>query len=342
MPAKTNGVVTRRDVAMAAGVSLTTVTHALNPPSGVRMAKPTRARVCRIARKLGYRPCFVGRALVTRRSYTVGLLQPRRESVHYALYRDILLGMVEVMEPDDYHLMILFRDSPGYLKVIRQGRLDGVFVLQSDRESAHVRQAAETGLPVVVVNSSVEGPAGLPVGRVDADHAGMMRQAVDELLGLGCRRLLCLVDERYIDANRQMYEGFLGACAGLRLKGVIGETLWPGKSGLAGILAGAFAAGRGWDGVVTDGVEPAETVVEAAGRAGLRMGHDIQLISTDVSDGQTTRSRLEHSAYTEQPALMGREAWRILRGLMLHEPVERRVLVPYKRVLVNGQKIQQP
>lgn len=59
------------------------------------------------------------------------------------------------------------------------------------------------------------------------------------------------------------------------------------------------------------------------------------LISTAVSSGQTTLSRAERSAYTEQPALMGQEAWRVLRGLIHKEQFERRVLVHYRRVFVN-------
>jgi len=143
---------TRRDVAKAAGVSPTTVTHALNPPPGARVKPETRRRIRRIAREMGYRPSFVGRALVSGKTYTVGLLQPAHGTLFYALYQQVLLGMVQAMDADDYNILTLFRsEDDRYLRAVRQGRVDGMFILQSDRETRCIEKVIATGIPTVVV-----------------------------------------------------------------------------------------------------------------------------------------------------------------------------------------------
>jgi LacI family transcriptional regulator len=64
--------VTMRDVARKADVSTMTVSRVLNNRGGISEA--TRQRVLTAIEELGYRPSKVARALVTRRTDTVGLI----------------------------------------------------------------------------------------------------------------------------------------------------------------------------------------------------------------------------------------------------------------------------
>ena len=64
--------VTIHDLARAAGVSVSTVSKALNDNG--RMAEETRARVKRIAGEIGFRPNALARGLLSNRSFTIGLL----------------------------------------------------------------------------------------------------------------------------------------------------------------------------------------------------------------------------------------------------------------------------
>ena len=63
-----------RDVAAAAGVSVTTVSHVLNNKSGTRVSAQTRERVEAVARQLGYAANGLARGLRLQRSYALGLL----------------------------------------------------------------------------------------------------------------------------------------------------------------------------------------------------------------------------------------------------------------------------
>ncbi|OPZ83469.1 MAG: hypothetical protein BWY76_02259 [bacterium ADurb.Bin429] len=76
-----------------------------------------------------------------------------------------------------------------------------------------------------------------------------------------------------------------------------------------------------------------------AERAGLVAKRDFHLISTDIVEGRVTAQRLEDSAYTHQPDLVGAEAWRLLQALIGQEAVtERTVLVPYQRYPIRAIK----
>jgi LacI family transcriptional regulator len=66
--------ITIRDVARAANVSISTVSHVLSgkrPTSG-----PTRRRVEAVVERLGYRPNRVAQSLVWRRPFALGLVIP--------------------------------------------------------------------------------------------------------------------------------------------------------------------------------------------------------------------------------------------------------------------------
>lgn len=334
-----SGRTSRQDVARAAGVSLTTVTHALNPVPGARVSEATRLRVQHIAHELGYTPSFVGRALVEGKSYTVGLLQPSYDSVFNGFYQTMMRGMARAMEPDDYHLLALFRsEDHRYLKVVTQGRVDGLLIMQSDFDVSHIERVLETGIPAVVVNKAFPVARWPRAGCVHADHRKMMADAVAELAGLGCRTLLLADDSRACDANAQMADGFTEAVAAQAPRGLVGSVLTPDSTHFAVQLRNAFAAGQCWDGIITDGVGLAEVVLAEAENAGLTPGRDFYLVSTDIVEGQTTQSRRESSAYTHQPDLVGAEAWRLLMALIRQETVaERTRLVPYRHFMVSGQ-----
>ena len=64
--------ITIKDIARIAKVSHTTVSRALNNQSRIR--NDTKERILSIAKELNYRPNFVARSLVMRRSKTLGLV----------------------------------------------------------------------------------------------------------------------------------------------------------------------------------------------------------------------------------------------------------------------------
>ncbi|RXZ68007.1 LacI family DNA-binding transcriptional regulator [Agromyces albus] len=90
MPREQVGI---RDVAAAAGVSVTTVSHVLNDTPHTRTSEHTKARVRAAAAELGYQPNRLARGLRTRASGMVGLLTEEIATTPHA--GRIILGAQE-------------------------------------------------------------------------------------------------------------------------------------------------------------------------------------------------------------------------------------------------------
>src|SRR5215217_2078964 len=73
--------VTLHDVAREAGVAVSTVSRALTQPD--RISPATRARVQEVARRLGYRPNRIARAVVSGRTQMLAVLVPDITNPHH-------------------------------------------------------------------------------------------------------------------------------------------------------------------------------------------------------------------------------------------------------------------
>lgn len=82
--AKLSRPVTMREVAAAAGVSVSTVSHVVNNTRGARIGKDARARVREAVGSLGYRPNALAKNLVTGRSHFLGLVADAIASTPFA------------------------------------------------------------------------------------------------------------------------------------------------------------------------------------------------------------------------------------------------------------------
>jgi LacI family transcriptional regulator len=98
---------TLKDVALRAGVSTTTVSHALN---GTRFVQPeTAQRVREAARALGYSPNSMARGLRTGASRTIGVIGP---SALDAFFAAVLVGIEAASFEAGYELYIGYVEYP--------------------------------------------------------------------------------------------------------------------------------------------------------------------------------------------------------------------------------------
>ena len=88
-------MVTIRDIARDAGVSITTVSHALSNKRAVK--KETRERILRSVEKLGYKPNAFARSLKTQKTNTIGLIIPNKSKYFIENYTfiDIIPKLLE-------------------------------------------------------------------------------------------------------------------------------------------------------------------------------------------------------------------------------------------------------
>ncbi|MEO3872977.1 LacI family DNA-binding transcriptional regulator [Nonomuraea sp. B12E4] len=170
------------DVAKEAGVSHQTVSRVLNDHPNVRA--DTRARVEAAITRLGYRRNLVARALVTKRSRTLGVV-----SFDTKLYgpASTIYGIEQAARTAGYFVSIVslksldtasVREAIDYLA--EQG-VDGVVVVAPQRSAARALVKLPSGLPAV----AVEGTHSADVSAVCIDQMEGAKLAVRHLLQLG-------------------------------------------------------------------------------------------------------------------------------------------------------------
>lgn len=329
----------RRDVAIAAGVSLTTVTHAFSDTPGTRVNEATKSRVKRIAREMGYKPNFVGKALSSGRNFAVGLLQPSFDSISYTYYQEIISGFAEAMDCDDYNILSLYRKGDfRYMRAIEQRRVDGVAILQSDFDMSHIDRIMGSGMPVVVINKDLGDRCAANAGCVIPDYAGFMESVVSDFTQAGCKTILAFSDYSKAEANSLMRRCFMEALGRRSSMGVSGEMVIPANprdGSFRRQCLELFRTGRRWSGIFVDNSWRGSFLVSAARECGLEAGRDFCLITTETCAGPHDTSEADFAFYSQQGHLMGVKAWEILFAFINGGECVSRAFVPYKRELLN-------
>ncbi|MEF2975900.1 LacI family DNA-binding transcriptional regulator [Subtercola sp. YIM 133946] len=208
-----------RDVAEAAGVSVTTVSHVLNNTPHSRTSSETRARVKDAAARLGYGPNRMAQGLRTQRSGMIGLLSEEIATTPHA--GRIILGAQETARAHDLTLVIINseRDSNDEnhradVDALLNRQVDGIlYATMYHRELS--LPANLLGTPAVLIDASDR--AGL-VPSVVPDEEGGAVAAVQALTDAGHRRIGFLNNIDDVPATHGRLEGYRAvlSAAGIR------------------------------------------------------------------------------------------------------------------------------
>ncbi|WP_125773180.1 LacI family DNA-binding transcriptional regulator [Antribacter gilvus] len=171
-----------RDVAKAAGVSVSTVSRALVAPDQVSDA--TRRRVVEAAERLGYRPNPVARGLRLGRTHAVGLIVPDLENPYFA---SVTKGVQARARAEGYAVFVADTDEDASVEAELvaglAARVDGL-ILASPRSDDATLLAAVEGSVAVLANRELDGLPSIALD--DADGAA---QVLGHLRALGHRRV---------------------------------------------------------------------------------------------------------------------------------------------------------
>lgn len=174
---------TLADVALRAGVAVSTVSRALSNPG--RVNARTRERIEQVARELDYSANPSARALSSGRTGAVAVLV---SDVTNPFYFDIIRGTQQQLKTAGLTQLLVDTEESaeveGTLLHKLQRSCDGA-ILTSTRLSDHRLSELAVGLNLVTINRPRRG-----LGSVVIDTAQGMEQAVEHLVSLGHRRLV--------------------------------------------------------------------------------------------------------------------------------------------------------
>ncbi len=223
------------DVARLAGVSHQTVSRVVNGQSNLRPA--TREKVLQAIRQLGYRPNSAARALVTRRSATIGVIGSKAgywgpSTVHRTIQA---AGREAGYYVSSANLQSLNReDLLDAISHLRDQSVEAIVLIGGTDDALEVARAQEDlGTPVVVV----EGDDAKTRWTVGVDQVAGAELGTSLLLELGHTEILHLAGPPSWAESRSRLLGWRNAmsAAGLRPSPYV-EGDWSARSGyLAGL-----------------------------------------------------------------------------------------------------------
>ena len=197
-----------RDIARSAGVSSTTVSHAI---SGKRPVSPaTLAKVTAAMEEFGYAPSRSARNLALGKTQIIGLLVP---DIGNAFFAELTKGVERVASGGQYNVIIGntgFDRARGlmHLEMIRSRAVDGVVYSAGSPFTDDEMSKATGGVPLVLVDGEIPGS---PAPLVVSDNNDGGRLAAEHLLSLGHRHALVINAPRGLLSGQHRVEGFLAA-----------------------------------------------------------------------------------------------------------------------------------
>ena len=228
-PGAAVGTASLAEVAAEAGVSPSTVSHALNGTRAVRAE--TRERVMRAAERLGYPQNRVARR--RRRTAIVGLVIDCIATTPFA--GRIIQGVQEAARERDTLLMVVdsggdLELEQGHVRALADRRVDGILLARSSHQEIE-RPNGIGDIPVVLIDA-VPTP-GWAVPAVAPDERGIAAAAVAHLLAAGHQYLAFITASEDTPATRGRYAGFRSAVewAGLYDTHAIVERTTPDAAG---------------------------------------------------------------------------------------------------------------
>ncbi len=208
-------MVTLKMLAQACGVSVATVSKALNGAPDI--SESTAGRIQKVASEMGYIPCAAAQSLKTSRSHNFGVIfdDGTASGLAQEHFAHILNSFKRKAEELGYDITLI-SDQKGpwgndYVTHIRFRNCDGVALLVADNAAAAVQELVRVGIPVVSVDYHFEN-----CSCVESDNVQGMRELVQYIYRQGHRRIAAIFGDDNV-VTRLRRASFFHTCAELGL-----------------------------------------------------------------------------------------------------------------------------
>jgi LacI family transcriptional regulator len=234
-------MVSIREVANHAGVSVGTVSNVLNRPEIV--APATRTRVQAAISELGFVPNATARQLRRGRGRVLGLVVL---DVANPFFTDVARGVDDATNAAG--MAVIFCNSDGdlareasFLDLLEEQRVQGVLITPIDDANQRLLELRERGVLVVLLDRLARRPDLCSVS-VDDRHGGEL--AMRHLIEAGHERIAFVGGPWRLEQVRDRYHGALAAAREAAGGGDPGDRLRHVETPQTTVAAGRDAAGR--------------------------------------------------------------------------------------------------
>jgi LacI family transcriptional regulator len=209
-------MVSMKDIARECGVSIATVSKALNGQQDI--GRETRELVCRKADEMGYLTNAAARALKTNRTYNLGVLfvDERRSGLAHEYFSAVLDSLKVEAEAGGYDITFINRNVGNkpttYLQHCLYRGVDGAVIACVDFNDPQVLELVNSELPVVTIDHVFNNRIA-----VVSDNVSGMEALTRCAYARGHRRIAFIHGERTAVTENRL-TGFYRACEDLGLR----------------------------------------------------------------------------------------------------------------------------
>lgn len=150
-------MVSMKDISVVCGVSIATVSKALNNHKDI--GEETKEHIRRVAKEMGYFPNSVAKSLKTNRTYSLGVLfvDDERSGLTHDYFAHVLDSFKSTAEEKGYDITFINScktrsERMSYLEHSRYRRFDGVVIACVDFEDPEVEELVRSDIPVVTID----------------------------------------------------------------------------------------------------------------------------------------------------------------------------------------------
>jgi DNA-binding LacI/PurR family transcriptional regulator len=311
------------DVAAAAGVSITTVSHVLSDQG--RVAESTKIRVIDAATRLGYQANTHARQLVTRKSRIIAIQMPKSpDTAECAVipnsdyFLEVLNGAAEAASAESYALIVTPPEAS--LAAVNAFGIDGAILVDplGDEDLFSVkgdvrRRIVTTGRPI--------HPRRRVRVVVDNDLPASARQMMDHLAANGYKRPALITTETTRSYTADLVAGYRDWCAEHGVRPVVSEGPEPPTPESAAATFNHLMRRKTRpDAIYTSSEDLALGVLHEANRLGITIPDELGLCSA-VDSGSLQLTSPNITGMFVQPREVGRRAARALIRIIEGERV---------------------
>jgi LacI family transcriptional regulator len=204
---------TLNDVALQAGVSISTASRVLTGQAAkFRISPDTERAVREAAAALRYRANHLARGLRLQKTHTIGVVVPDLSNPFFA---HIVKRIQGAAHGHGYSLVVCNTDESLDLEVeqvrlLHRRRVDGLIALPVGQRYDHFEDWMGTGVPLVLVDRCGDG---LRVASVEVDNHRGAYEATEHLLAAGHRRIALIQGLPGTSTNTARVRGYRDALA---------------------------------------------------------------------------------------------------------------------------------
>lgn len=197
--------VTIRDIAERAGVSINTVSRALNNKPDI--SEETRRKILKIAQELGYVKNATASSLRSKQTNIVGVIIADSANPFYA---EVLKGIEAASRKYGYQIMLMntervYENEEKAIEVLLQRRVDGLLITPVQDRSDDIKALIERKVPFVIVGRHFEE---LEVDEIHSDEVKGGFFATRHLIKRGRKNILVITGYLFKSAAYMRLEGY--------------------------------------------------------------------------------------------------------------------------------------